>query len=100
MVWILFEKPKSYCKPWEKPFRAGVFLLYVNDMKSAITDCDFRLYADDTCVLFNNENVSSIEKHVNVDFNGLCERFIGNKLSVQLREDKTKCILFKKGKKK
>ena len=61
-------------------------------MRSVVTYCDLRLYADDTCVLFSNENVSFIEKHVNV--------FIGNKLSVHLREDKIKCILFKKGKKK
>ena len=36
-------------------------------MKSAVTDCDLILYADDTRLLFSNENVSSIEKHVNVD---------------------------------
>ena len=28
-----------------------LFLLYVNDMKSDVTDCDLRLYADDTCLL-------------------------------------------------
>ena len=68
-------------------------------MKSAVTDCDLRLYADDTCLLFTNENVSSIEKHVNTDFNSFCEWLIDNKLSIYLGEDKTKCILFKKGKK-
>ena len=69
-------------------------------MKSGVTGCDLRLYADDTCLLFSNENISSIEKHLHVDFNSLCEWFIDNKLSIHLREDKTKCILFKKGKKK
>ena len=49
----------------------------------AVTDCDSRLYADDTCFFFSNENVSSIEKHLNVDFNSLCEWF---KLSVHLGE--------------
>ena len=68
-------------------------------MKSAVTDCALRLYANDTCVLPNNENISSIEKHLNVDFNSLCEWFIDDKLSIQLAEDKTKCILFKKEKK-
>ena len=87
MVWILFEKPQSFCKPWEKALRTKcfklwsssrlqgsyTFSLYVNDMKSAVTDCDFRLYADNACLLFSNENISSIEKHLNVDFNCLCE---------------------------
>ena len=72
-----------------------LFLLYVNDMKSAVTDCGLRLYADDTCLLFNNENISSIGKHLNVNFNSYCD----NKLSIHLGEDKTKCILFKKAKK-
>ena len=68
-------------------------------MKSAITDCYLRLYADDTCLLFSNENVNSIGKHLNADLNSLCEWFIHYKLSIHLGEDKTKCILFKKGKK-
>ena len=69
-------------------------------MKSTVTDCDQRLYPNDTCLLFSNENISSIEKHLNVGFNSLCEWFIDNKLSIRLGEEKTKCILFKKGKKK
>ena len=74
------------------------FLLYVNDMKSVLTDCGLRLYADDTCLISSDENVSFIEKHLNTDFNSLCEWFIDNKLSMHLREYKT-FILFKKGKK-
>ena len=68
-------------------------------MKSAATGCDLRLYADHTYLLFSNENVSSIEKHLNVDFITLCEWFINNKLSIHLVEVKTECILFKKRKK-
>ena len=41
--------------------------VYVNDVKSAVTDCDLRLCADDTCLIFSNENVSSIENSLNVD---------------------------------
>ena len=69
-------------------------------MRSAVTDCDLILSADDTCFLFSNENVSLIEKHLNVNFRSLCEWFIENKLPIHLGEDKTKCILFRKGKKK
>ena len=62
-------------------------------MKSVVTDCDLRLYADGPCLLFSNENVSSIKKHLMVDFNSPCEWFTDNKLSIYLGEDK--CILFK-----
>ena len=68
-------------------------------MKSAVTDCDMRLCADDTCLLFSNENVNPIEKHLNVDSNSLCAWFIENKVSIDLGKDRTKCILFRKGKK-
>ena len=59
-----------------------------------------RLYTDNICLLFSSENVSSTEKLLNVDFNSLCKWFIDNQLSIHLGEDKTKCLLFKKGKKK
>ena len=32
-----------------------LFLLYVNDMKSALQHCDLRLYADDTCILYSHQ---------------------------------------------
>ena len=77
----------------------AIVLLCVNDMKLAVKECDLRLYANDTFLIFNNEKDSSIKKHLNVDFNSLSEWFIDNKLSIHLGKDKTKCILFKKGKK-
>ena len=60
---------------------------------------DLRLYADDNCILFRNESVSLIEKHLDDDFDSLCEWFIDNKLPILLREDKINCILFKMGNK-
>ena len=71
-----------------------LFLLYVNDMKSAMKHCDLRLYADDTCILYSHCDVSSIELCLNNDFNMLCQWFIDNKLSIHFGEDKTKSILF------
>ena len=62
-----------------------LFLLNVNDMKSAVTDCDLRLYANDACLLFSNENVSLIEKQLNVDFNSLCEWFIDKTICMKLK---------------
>ena len=45
------------------------------NIKSAVTNCDLRLYADDACLLFSNKNVSLIKKKLKTDFNSLCESF-------------------------
>ena len=72
------------------------FLLYINDMKTALKNCDLRLYTDDTSIFFCHKHVKIIESNLNVDFNNLCEWFKDNKLSVNFAEDKTKSILFSK----
>ena len=63
-------------------------------MPFAIDNCDLRLYADDTCILYTGNNIEEIEKNLNSDFNKLCDWFIDNKLSIHFGEDKTKCIMF------
>ena len=70
-----------------------LFLLYVNDMPQVVK-CDLFLYADDTCLTFQHENVKEIEDQLNLNFSRLCDWFIDNKLSIHLGEDKTKSILF------
>ena len=70
-----------------------LFLLYVNDMPQAVK-CDLFLYADDTCLTFQHENVKEIEDQLNLNFSNLSDWFIDNKLSIHLGEDKTKSILF------
>ena len=39
-------------------------------------------------------DVHTIEYQLNKDFTNLCEWLVGNKLSIHLDEEKTKCILF------
>ena len=56
--------------------------------------CNLFLYADDTCLVFQNKDVKDIEKQLNEDFANICDWFIDNKLSIHLGEDKTKSILF------
>ena len=50
-----------------------LFLLYANDMNTALKNCDLRLYADDTCVLYSHQNVKVIERNLNHDFNNLVD---------------------------
>ena len=70
-----------------------LFLLYVNDMSQAVK-CDLLLYADDSCLVFEGENINEIENRLNNDFNMLCDWFVDNKLSIHFGEDKTKAIVF------
>ena len=70
-----------------------LFLLYVNDMSQAVK-CELFLYADDTCLKFQHENMKEIEDQLNLNFSRLCDWFIENKLSIHLGKDKVKSILF------
>ena len=57
-------------------------------------NCDLLLYADDSCLVFGDNNINEIEKQLNENFNSLCDWFVDNKLSIHFGEDKTKSMLF------
>ena len=62
-------------------------------------DCD--LYADNTCLLCQHEDLDRINKELTKNFYNTCDWFVDNKLSIHFGEDKTKSILFStKNKKK
>ena len=67
--------------------------MYVNDMPKAI-NCKLLLYADDSCIIFQDKDIKVIEQHLNTDFSNLCDWFVDNKLSIHFVQDKTKSILF------
>ena len=73
-----------------------LFLLYLNDLPRSLSDAGSYLYADDTCIFYQHEDVKKIENILNKEFSSLFQRFIGNKLSIHFGEDKTKSILFSK----
>ena len=61
---------------------------------SQAVKCELFLYADDTCLTFQHENVKDIKDQLNLNFSRLCDWFINNKLSIHLGEEKTKSIHF------
>ena len=71
-----------------------LFLLYINDMPQPI-DCEFLLYTDDTCLIFQHKDIHEIEVVLNKNFSTLCDWFVDNKLSIHFGEDKKKSILFR-----
>ena len=72
-----------------------LFLLYVNDLPQS-SDAGSYLYADDTCIVYQHEDVKKIENVLNREFSSLCQLFIDKKLSTHFGEGKTKSILFSK----
>ena len=70
-----------------------LFLIYVSDMPQAVNS-NLLLYAHDSCLMFQHEEVEEIEKVLNNDFENICDWFVDNKLSIHFGEDKTKSILF------
>ena len=70
-----------------------IFLLYINDMPQAVK-CELLLYADDTCLIFQHNDIKEIEIQLNKNFSLICDWFVDNKLSIHFGEDKTKSILF------
>lgn len=67
------------------------FLLYVNDMPSAI-DCHLFLFADDSAILVSHKDKSEVERLLSVQLSKLSVWLADNKLSLHL--GKTESILF------
>ena len=63
-----------------------LFLLYVNNMKQDV-DCDLFLYAGDSCLVYQQNNMKEIEENLNTNFSNVCDWFLDNKLSIHFGED-------------
>ena len=64
-----------------------LFLKYINDLPQALNETGSCLYADDTCIFYQDKYVAKIEK-------SLCEWFVRNKLSTHFGDDEAKTIFF------
>ena len=56
--------------------------------------CNLLLYADETRLVFQSNNVKDIKKQLTEDFANMCDWFIDNKLSIHFGEDETKSSFF------
>ena len=86
----------KYGVPQDSTLGPLLFLLYVNDLPQSLPDAGSYLYADDTCIFYQHEDVKKNNNVLNKEFLSLCQWFIDNKLSIHFGEDKTKSILFSK----
>ena len=62
------------------------------DLPQALNETGSYLYADDTCIFYQDQDVEKIEKVLNKEFLSLFEWFIDNKLSIHFWDDNTKTI--------
>ena len=61
---------------------------------SQAVKCNLFLYADDTCLVCQHNDINEIEKQLNKDFENICDWFANNKISIHFGDDKTNSILF------
>ena len=50
-----------------------LFLIYINDLPQALNETGSYLYADDTCIFYQDKDVEKIERVLNKEFLFLCE---------------------------
>ena len=70
-----------------------LFLIYINDLHTAIKYCTTRHFADDTSLLIKNKSLKQIKKYVNLDLRNLCKWLKSNKIS--LNANKTELLVFR-----
>ena len=80
----------SFGVPQGSISRPLMFLIYVNDMPQAVKS----LYADGSCLMYQQKDVEETEKQLNKDFENVRDWFVDIKLGIHIGEDKTKSILF------
>ena len=70
-----------------------LLLLFINDKPRAIK-YKLLLHEDNTCLIFQNNDIKEIEIQLNKSFSLIYDWFVDNKLIIHFGEDKTKLILF------
>jgi hypothetical protein len=61
-----------------------LFLLYINDMPNCSKKLSFRIFADDTNVLYSGKSVTEIEIVMNEEITKMYNYCATNKLSINL----------------
>ena len=68
-----------------------LFITYINDLPSIVTNCDIQLYADDTLVFYNSSSIEDIESCLSADLSNVISWLDSNFLF--LNYTKTKVML-------
>ena len=66
---------------------------HINDVPQAVKS-NLLIYADDSCLTYQQKDIAKVEKILNEDFENICDWFIDNKLSIDFGIDKAKSITY------
>ena len=70
-----------------------LFLIYVNDFKNCLNDCNSLMFADDTSIFLQNNDIKKLFDAGNKELQLVDQWLIANRLSVNV--SKTKYVLFR-----
>lgn len=73
---------------------AFLFILYINDISSALEFCSLNMFADDTLIYICGKNLNELTNKLNSDLNKLFQWLCINKLKLNI--DKTKTMILGK----
>ena len=63
-----------------------LFLIYINDIQECSEKLQLLLFADDTNILYADNNLKSLEDIVNLELRKLCDWLTANKLSLNIKK--------------
>ena len=92
MQYTIFKDEKSTATTLTSGIPQGsalgpcLFLLFVNDLVCAIKNSIINIYADDTLIYVNDENVITASRKLQEDINNVAQWFHKNKLSISIEK--------------
>ena len=69
------------------------FILYINDLPACCNELEFILFADDTSIFFEHNDLDVLTSHLKVQLNNISTWLKANKLSINVK--KTKLMIFR-----
>ena len=69
------------------------FIIYINDIQECSEKLQFFLFADDTIILYADNNFKSLEGIVNLELRKLCDWLTANKLTLNIKKNQLRHIL-------
>ena len=74
--------------PRVNPWPPIIFGWYINDIKKASDKFEYIMYADDTTLIYTQQNIVDLESNINDELEKISLWFKSNRLLINLRKNK------------